>query len=108
MAIPIDTELYEYVKKEVNKMYKKSKEKKTYQNFNIYIYYMAEIVGIIAIITSIGSLCAIFGKTIKKSSCCGSNCETRTPQASTIEYIPPTPQPTPQIIRKNVVNEFSV
>lgn len=74
---------------------------------------MAEIVGIIAIITSIGSLCVIFGKTIKKSSCCGSYCETRTPQASTNDirhYTTPniTPTTTPQIIRKNIINEISV
>ena len=69
---------------------------------------MAEIVGIIAIITSIGSLCVIFGKTIKKSSCCGSQCETRTPPASAIITSPPTPLPTPQNIRKNIVQELSV
>lgn len=73
---------------------------------------MAEIVGIIAIITSIGSLCVIFGKTIKKSSCCGSYCETRTPQASTndiIHYTTPnvTPTTTPHENRK-IINEISV
>lgn len=41
-----------------------------------------ETVSVIAIITSISSLLIIFAKTIKKSSCCGGNCETRTPQPS--------------------------
>lgn len=43
-----------------------------------------DTLAVIAIITSLGSLVVIFGKTIKKSSCCGSNCETRTPQPSII------------------------
>lgn len=70
-----------------------------------------DTLAIIAIITSLGSLCVIFGKTIKKSSCFGSNCETRTPQPS-IQYIPPTPQTTPQttpqITKKNIYSEIEV
>lgn len=42
-----------------------------------------ESVAIIAIITSLGSLLVIFGKTIKNSTCLGClKCETRTPQIS--------------------------
>ena len=63
---------------------------------------MAEIVGIIAIITSVSSLCVIFGKTIKKSSCCLGNCETRTPQPSV------TIEPSLHHNNKNVSEEFSV
>ena len=42
----------------------------------------ANTIGLIAIITSIGSLLVIFLKTIKKSSCFGCNAETRTPPPS--------------------------
>jgi hypothetical protein len=48
-------------------------------------------VAVIAIITSLGSLLVIFGKTIKNSTCLGCiKCESRTPQPSIISY-PPSP-----------------
>lgn len=67
-----------------------------------------EAVAVVAIITSLGSLVAVFAKTIKKSSCCGSNCESRTPPPSIhIDNIPPTPiqsrQPSP-ICARDFIN----
>lgn len=59
-----------------------------------------EALAVTAIITSIGTLIIICGKTIKKSTCCGSNCETRTPPPSVVIEPPITPfqsrQPSPQ------------
>jgi hypothetical protein len=49
-------------------------------------------VAIIAIITSLGSLLVIFGKTIKNSTCLGCiKCESRTPQPSIVISHPPSP-----------------
>jgi len=71
-----------------------------------------ETVAIISIIASLGTLLTVFSKTIKKSSCLGClNCESRTPEPSVQQYIPPnpTPQDSPQIIRNhNVLSEISV
>jgi hypothetical protein len=56
-------------------------------------------VAIIAIITSLGSLLVIFGKTIKNSTCLGCiKCESRTPQPSIIISQPPSPQNDKKII----------
>jgi hypothetical protein len=68
-----------------------------------------EVVAIVAIITSVGTLLTVFSKTIKKSTCLGClNCESRTPEPSVQQYIPPIPQDSPQIIKHNVMNEISV
>ena len=69
-----------------------------------------ETIAIISIIASLGTLITVFSKTIKKSSCFSClNCETRTPPAS-IQYIPPnpTPQPSPQILKHEVMKECEV
>lgn len=65
-----------------------------------------EVVGIIAIITSIGSLCAIFAKTIKKSSCCFGYCETRTPNNSVVveSHHFSSNQNSPKVTRKENIN----
>jgi hypothetical protein len=67
-----------------------------------------DVVSIIAIITSVSSLAVIFGKTIKKSTCCAClSCESRTPPPSIV--IDSQPQSSPQINRKNnFINEISV
>jgi len=62
-------------------------------------------VAIIAIITSLGSLVVIFGKTIKNSTCLGClKCETRTPpNTPAIMATPaPTPHQSPPTIQKRV------
>lgn len=65
-----------------------------------------EAVAIISIIASVGTLLTVFSKTIKKSTCCAClNCETRTPQPS-VQYIPP--QPSPQVVRNNILREVEV
>lgn len=81
-----------------------------------------ETVSVIAIITSISSLLVMFAKTIKKSSCCGGNCETRTPQPS-VNIIEEQPKDTtntkdmtnkrilpktPDYIHRTVLNEHPV
>lgn len=68
-------------------------------------------VAIIAIITSIGSLLVIFGKTIKNSTCCGClKCETRTPPPSIIVTPAPTPHQSPELEKKETMNiaEYNV
>lgn len=55
-----------------------------------------ETVAIISIIASVGTLLTVFSRTIKKSTCCSClNCETRTPNPSVNQYIPPNPNPNP-------------
>ena len=70
-----------------------------------------ETIAIISIITSIGTLITIFGKTIKKSSCLGCLCESRTPPPSVVIEPPITPiqsrQPSPQPQTK-YVHEINV
>ena len=71
---------------------------------------MSEVLVITAIITSIGSLVIIFGKSIKESSCFCCKIITRTPPPSVNQYIPPnpTPQPTPQILKREILRENEV
>jgi len=65
-----------------------------------------DAVAIVAVITSLGSLLVIFGKTIKESTCFGClKCETRTPNPSVILTPPPSPQPKKKEIN---VTEFEV
>lgn len=69
-----------------------------------------EAIAIVSIITSVGVFLTVFSKTIKKSTCCAcSNCETRTPPPS-VQYIPPTPtpQPTPEILKREILKECEV
>ena len=69
-----------------------------------------ETIAIISIVASLGTLLTVFSKTIKKSSCIGClNCETRTPPPS-VQYIPPnpTPQPSPQISKHEVIRDCQV
>ncbi len=70
---------------------------------------MAEVLAITAIITSIGSLVVIFGKNIKESSCFCCKIISRSPPPS-VQYIPPTPtpQPTPQILKREILKECEV
>jgi hypothetical protein len=70
-----------------------------------------ETIAIISIIASVGTLLTVFSKTIKKSSCCSCLiCESRTPPPSVNQYIPPnpTPQPTPQVLKREVLRECEV
>ena len=70
-----------------------------------------ETIAIISIIASVGTLLTVFSKTIKKSTCCACLfCETRTPPASVNQYIPPnpTPQPTPQVLKREILRENEV
>jgi hypothetical protein len=64
---------------------------------------------IVAIITSLGSIVIILGKTIKESTCGCCRFVSRTPQPS-IQYIPPTPSPqvSPQVKRKEENNSEEV
>ena len=69
-----------------------------------------ETVAIVSIITSVGVLLTVFSKTIKKSTCFSCfNCESRTPPPS-VQYIPPnpTPQPSPQILKREILRENEV
>lgn len=64
-------------------------------------------VAIIAIITSLGSLMVIFGKTIKNSTCLGClKCETRTPPNSPAVTETPiqTPHQSPETVQKKKNN----
>lgn len=76
-----------------------------------------ETIAIISIIGSLGTLIAVFSKSIKKSECCGCSIISRTPPASVnnqpniIISQPPTPIPTPNTSPQNnrkVLNEYSV
>ena len=69
-----------------------------------------ETIAIISIVASLGTLLTVFSKTIKKSTCCAClNFETRTPPPS-VQYIPPnpTPQPSPQILKREIMKECEV
>lgn len=71
----------------------------------------ATTIGIIAVITSIGSLLVIFGKTIKNSTCLGClKCETRTPPPSITITPAPTPHQTPELEKKKIttIAEYNV
>ena len=75
-----------------------------------------ETIAIISIITSIGTFLTVFSKTIKNSTCFGClRCETRTPEPSVIvehyqeqtEHYT-TPRNSPQIVKKELINEVEV
>ena len=68
-------------------------------------------VAVIAIVTSLGSLLVIFGKTIKNSTCLGClKCETRTPPPSMIVTPAPTPHQSPETQKKKTMTiaEYNV
>lgn len=49
-------------------------------------------IGIVAVLTALGSVAVLVLKLVKKSNCCGMVLETRTPPPSII-YPPPPPSP---------------
>ena len=63
-------------------------------------------IGIVAVITALGTACAMICKTIKKSDCLGMHVESRTPPPIILN--PPSPLISEKQIKTNIIEEISV